>query len=117
MNPEQALIIICLILITVIIGYTVYRLFTDKEKAGKKNILYPLNSNPNDPILPESSNKLEWFAYIVIILSILGMIYFAVVEVRNIGENTQSNTILYITQAMFLIGVACIVISKLSGKK
>jgi len=116
MNPETTLIITCVILIAVLAGYTVYRLITDKEKDGKKNLLYPLNSNPSDPMIPKARNKLELVAYIAIPLSILGTIMFVFFDLNDIG-NIDSMMMVYIVNALFLIGIICVVVSKFITKK
>ncbi len=115
MNPIP-IIIIWVFLLIIIIGYVVYRLFTDKEKEGKKHFLYPLNSNPSDPMFPKASNKLELVAYLAITLSIFGSIVFVFIDINDIG-NINSLMFVYILNAVFLIGIICIIVSKFIIKK
>ena len=52
----------------------VYRLITDKEKGGKKHPLYPLYSNPDDPMFPKSDNKIGWVIYLLLLVPIIYVI-------------------------------------------
>ncbi len=79
MNPIP-LIIVWIILFAVVIGYVVYRLLTDKEKSGKKHWLYPLNSNPGDPMFPKPGNIFGWVIYLLLLLPIIYVIGMLVNE-------------------------------------
>ena len=79
MNPIP-IIIIWVILLAVLMGYVVYRFSTDKEKSGKKHWLYPLISNPGDPMLPKPDNKISLVIYLLLLIPIIYVIGMLVKE-------------------------------------
>jgi len=74
------IIIIWAVLLIVVIGYVIYRVSTDKEKDGKKHPLYPLNSNPGDPMFPKPENKIGWVIYLLLLLPVVYVIGMLVNE-------------------------------------
>jgi hypothetical protein len=53
------------ILSLVIIGYVIYRIFTDHKSDAKQHWLYPLVSNPTDGTFPAKGKFLSWALYLL----------------------------------------------------
>jgi hypothetical protein len=63
------------ILSLVIIGYVIYRFFTDRKSSEKQHWLYPLISNSTDGTFPEKGKYISWALYLFLLI---GMFVFLV---------------------------------------
>jgi hypothetical protein len=63
------------ILCFVIIGYVVFRFFTDKKGIKKQHFLYPLVSNPTDGMFPEKGNYVGWGIYLFVLFGLIVFLF------------------------------------------
>jgi len=71
------------ILSLVIIGYVIYRLFTDRKSDAKQHWLYPLVSNPTDGAFPAKGKYLSWALYLFLFLGMAVFFINMFYEITN----------------------------------
>lgn len=69
------------VLSVVLIGYVVYRIFTDRKSDGKRHPLYPLVSNPTDGMFPAKGKS--WIGYLLAFVALLVLLIKLLHEVSK----------------------------------
>lgn len=67
----------------VIIGYVIYRIFTDRKSDVKQHWLYPLVSNPADGVFPAKGKYLSWVLYLFLFLGMAIYLINMFYEITN----------------------------------
>ena len=80
MEPILLIIIVWSLLAAAMIGFVVYRLFTDRRKEGEKHFMYPIVSKPTDGMFPTSPGKLDIISYLLISIGMLAFIALIVID-------------------------------------
>lgn len=74
MDEKITIIIIWALLAVVLLGYVTFRLITDRCSDENRHFLYPLVSNPTDGMFPARRNIVDWIAYILLLVGMVGFV-------------------------------------------